>query len=103
MTNTTSGKPEVNRRTFLYAAGATAIGVAGWEAGRRADAAGGSVRADATAVAHHRHAAVDTGAFRYPQGDPAYGQRGGRRPQPIRRRRSRLKLPDYFRPVAAAA
>ena len=36
MTKPTIGKPEVNRRMFLYAAGATAIGVAGWEAGRRA-------------------------------------------------------------------
>ena len=77
MAKTTSGgKPGVNRRGFLYAAGATAIGVAGWEAGRRADAAAGGVRADATAVAHHHHATVDPGAFRYPQGDPAYGQRG---------------------------
>jgi hypothetical protein len=38
---TSSGKPGVNRRSFLYAAGATAIGVAGWEASRRPDAAAG--------------------------------------------------------------
>ncbi len=73
---TSSGKPGVNRRGFLYAAGATAIGVAGWEAGRRADAAGGA-RADATAVAHHHHATVDPGAFRYPAGRPGLRPVGG--------------------------
>jgi hypothetical protein len=72
MTNT-SGKPELNRRMFLYAAGATAIGVAGWEAGRRADAAA-SAPADATGIVHHHHATVDHRAFGYPQGDPAYGR-----------------------------
>jgi hypothetical protein len=98
MANTTSGgNSGVNRRGFLYAAGATAIGVAGWEAGRRADAAGGSVRADATAVAHHRHAAVDTGAFRYPQGDPAYGQRGGRRPQSVHKNAARMSRQEIRR------
>ena len=97
MAKTTSGgKPGVNRRGFLYAAGATAIGVAGWEAGRRADAAGG-VRADATAVAHHHHATVDPGAFRYPQGDPAYGQRGGRRPQSVHKNAARMSRQEIRR------
>jgi hypothetical protein len=97
MANTTSGgNSGVNRRGFLYAAGATAIGVAGWEAGRRFDTAGG-VRADATAVAHHRHAAVDTGAFRYPQGDPAYGQRGGRGPQSVHKSAARMSRQEIRR------
>jgi hypothetical protein len=61
MTNTTSGKPEVDRRTFLYAATATAaIGVAGWGAVRRADAAVGSPGDLATAGYHQ---VVDRRAF----------------------------------------
>jgi Common central domain of tyrosinase len=95
--STSGGKPGVNRRGFLYAAGATAIGVAGWEAGRRPDAAAGGVRADATAVAHHDHATVDPGAFRYPQGDPAYGQRGGRRPQSVHKNAARMSRQEIRR------
>jgi len=94
--STSGGKPAVNRRGFLYAAGATAIVAVGWEAGRRADAAG-SVRADATAVAHHRHATVDPGAFRYPQGDPAYGQRAGMRPQSVHKSASAMSREEIRR------
>jgi Common central domain of tyrosinase len=96
MTMPTNGKPEVNRRTFLYAAGATAIVVAGWEAGRRADAAAGAP-ADATGIAQHHHATVDHRAFRYPQGDPAYGQLAGRRPPSVHKSASTMTRQEIRR------
>jgi hypothetical protein len=96
MTKPTIGKPEVNRRTFLYAAGATPIVVAGWEAGRRADAAA-SAPADATAAAgHHHHATVDR-VFRYPQGDPTYGQLTGRRPQSVHKSAAKMSREEIRR------
>jgi hypothetical protein len=96
MTKPTIGKPEVNRRTFLYAAGATAIGAAGWEAGRRTDATA-SAPADATAAAgHHHHATVDR-VFRYPEGDPAYGQLAGRRPQSVHKSASQMTRQEIRR------
>ena len=78
---TSSGKPGMHRRGFLYATGATALGAAAWRAVGRGDGAG-SARADVPAVAHHQHATVDPGAFDYPEGDPAYG-RAGTRPQSV--------------------
>jgi hypothetical protein len=94
MTNTI-GKPEVNRRTFLYAAGATAIVAAGWEAGRRADAAA-SAPADPTGIAHHHHATVDR-VFRYPEGDPAYGQQAGKRPQSVHKNAATMSRQEIRR------
>jgi hypothetical protein len=96
MANRTGEKTEVDRRTFLYAAtAATAIGVTGWGAIRRADA-GGAPR-DATVAAHHHHAVVDRGAFRYPQGDPAYGQLAGRRPQSVHKSASAMSRQEIRR------
>jgi hypothetical protein len=96
MTKPTSGKPEVSRRMFLYAAGATAIGVAGWEAGRRADAAASAPADATTAAGHHHHATVDR-VFRYPEGDPAYGQLTGRRPQSVHKSASAMSREEIRR------
>jgi hypothetical protein len=96
MTKPTIGKPEVNRRTFLYAAGATAIGVAGWEAGRRTDA-DASAPANATAAAgQHHHAAVDR-VFRYPAGDPTYGQLAGKRPRSVHKNAAKMSRQEIRR------
>jgi hypothetical protein len=96
MTNTTSGKPEVDRRTFLYATAATAaIGVAGGGLIRRADAAVGAPT-DATAAAHHQ-AVVDQRAFCYAQGDPAYGQSVGTRPRSVHKNASRMSRQEINR------
>ena len=92
---TSSGESGLNRRGFLYAAGVTAIGVAGWEASRRAGAAG-SARADAPAAAHH-HLSVDFGAYRYPEGDPAFGQRAGTRPQTVHKNAARMSPQEIHR------
>jgi tyrosinase-like protein len=95
MTKPTSGKSEVDRRTFLYAAtAATAVGVAGWGVVRRADAAVGSP-ADAAAAAHH--AAVDHRAFCYTEGDPAYAQSVGTRPRSVRKSASRMSRQEIKR------
>jgi hypothetical protein len=93
---TSNGKPELNRRGFLYAAGVSAIGVAGWEASRRAEAAAGGARADATGVAHHQHATVDR-AFRYPEGDTAYCERPGKRPQSVHKNAARMSRQEIRR------
>jgi hypothetical protein len=93
----TSGKTGVSRRTFLYAATATtAVGVAGWGAARGADA-GASAPQDAATAAHHHHAAVDHRAFRYPQGDPAYGQLGAKRPRSVHKSASRMSRQEIRR------
>ena len=92
---TSSGKPGMNRRSFLYATGATAIGAAAWGAVGRRDSAG-SAPADAPAVAGHHHVAVDTSAFDYPEGDPAYG-RAGTRPQSVHKSASEMSREEIKR------
>ena len=86
---TSSGKPELNRRSFLYAAGATAVGAAAWGAVGRGAAAPG--------VGHHQHAAVEPGAFRYPEGDPAYGRRAGGRPQSVHKNAAMMSRQEIRR------
>jgi hypothetical protein len=86
---TPSWKRGMNRRGFLSGAGATAIGAAGLGAFGRGDAAGGP-------RAHH-HAAVDHRAFRYPEGDPAYGQRAGKRPQTLHKNAARMSRQEIRR------
>jgi hypothetical protein len=97
MSEPTTRKPEISRRTFLYAATATtAIGVAGWRAVRGADAGVGAPQ-DATAAPHHRHAAVEPGAFRYPEGDPTYGQLAGAQPRTVHKNASRMSPEEINR------
>jgi hypothetical protein len=87
-----SGKTELNRRTFLYAATATAaIGVAGLGALRRADAEVGAP------LAAHHHVAVDRSAFHYPEDDPAYGRSAGPRPRSVRKNASRMSRQEIHR------
>ena len=92
---TSSGKPGMHRRGFLYATGATALGAAAWRAVGRGDGAG-SAQADVPAVAHHRHATVDPGAFDYPEGDPAYG-RAGTRPQSVHKSAAAMSRQEIHR------
>ena len=93
---TSSGKPSMHRRGFLYATGATALGAAAWRAVGGGDGAG-SARADTPAVAHHQHATVDPRAFDYPEGDPAYGQRAGMRPQSVHKNAARMSRQEIHR------
>ena len=78
---TSSGKPGMNRRSFVYTTGATAIGAAVWGAVGRGDGAG-SARADAPAVAHHHHPRWITAPLTI-RGRPGLRPAAGLRPQTV--------------------
>jgi len=97
MTETTSGKLEISRRTLMSAAAASAaVSVVGWGVAGRADAGPGSAQAPAGA-GHHHHAPLDRSRFRYPEGDPTYGASARVRPPSVRKNASAMSRQEMNR------